>query len=176
MVNVSVDYLSWLMNIIEDEHHKNYKELCRYLFSIEFIWSVSGDENRSEDGKNLRSVYCDQTGQNYIYDSNPCSVLEMMIALAVRGSEDILWDGRNNYTSFLFWTMIDNLGLIDCVDGAFDIGYAIERIDIFLKRNYDKNGFGGLFRPSHFYFRVPKKWEKMEIWYQMQNWINDNFL
>lgn len=161
------------MNIVTDEDHFNYKILLDYLFRIEFIWSVNGDENRAADGLNLRSVYCDQIGiQEDILIDDPCSVLEMMIALAVRGSESILWDGENNWTPYLFWTMIDNLGLEECMDGAFDEAYVYEKIDIFLARKYDKNGVGGLFQ----IFPNPKNFSKMEIWYQMQNWISANFL
>lgn len=175
MTDILFDYKNWLMNIVIDENHLQYYKLFDFLFSIEFTWSVKGDENRAADGVHLRTVYSDQTGVQ-VSEDIPCSILEMMVALAVRGSEDILWDGENNWTPFIFWTMIDNLGLIDSVDGAFDYKYAVEKIDIFLRRKYSKEGVGGLFLPSTFLSQIPKKWEKMEVWYQMQNWLNENFV
>lgn len=165
-------YKNWLIDIVTDNDHLYYNNLLDCLFHIEFIWSVNGDENRAADGIHLRSVFCDQMNlSNDILVDDPCSVLEMMIALAVRGSEDILWDGENNWTPYLFWTMIDNLGLEECTDGAFDEAYVYEKIDIFLARKYDKNGVGGLFQ----IFPNPKNFQKLEIWYQMQFWISANF-
>ena len=175
MIDILSDYKNWLMDIVIDENHLHYNELFDFLFNIEFTWSVKGDENRAADGIHLRTVYYDQTGQ-VVSEDIPCNVLEMMVALSVRGSEDILWDGENNWTPFIFWTMVDNLGLIDSVDGAFDYEYVATKIDIFLSRKYSKSGFGGLFLPVPFLSQIPKKWEKTEIWYQMQNWLTANFV
>lgn len=175
MINSSVlDYKNWLMNIVIDEDHSCYNHLLTYLFSRDFHWSVPRDENRAIDGVHLREVFTDQYGYSSGMDG-PCTVLEMLIALSVRASEDILWDGENNWTPFIFWTMINNLGLIDAIDNNFYQHFVEEKIDIFLDRKYDKNGFGGLFLPSHFYSQIPKKWENLEVWDQMNVWINDNF-
>lgn len=174
MDNSSVsDYKNWLMNLVIDEDHSCYNCLLNFLFSKEFYWSVPRDENRAIDGIHLREVFKDQYG--YSDMDGPCTVLEMMIALSVRGAEDILWDGENNWTPFIFWSMIDNLGLIDSVDKNFYQSFVDDKIDIFLDRNYDENGVGGLFLPVPFFSQIPKKWEKLEIWDQMNNWINDIF-
>ena len=183
MINYQLDvYLNWLMGLIEDEGHLNYTELCRYLMSVDFRWSVRMDENRAADGVHLRLVFEDQTGYSFDNKDAPCTVLEMMIALALRGGEDILWDGENNWTPFIFWTMIENLGLKGYTDEYFleNRGYSDYDLEVkinnFLDRNYDKYGHGGLFyvvpKNSHF----PKNFQKLEIWYQMAAWINDNFV
>lgn len=174
MTNQLNDYKNWLVNLVIDEDHSCYNNLLNYIFNKEFYWSVPRDENRAIDGIHMREVFADQYG--YSCDMNgPCSVLEMMIALSVRGAEDILWDGENNWTPFIFWSMIDNLGLIDCVDSNFYQNYVDNKLEIFLSRNYDEKGYGGLFLPSHFYSQIPKKWKHLEVWDQMNLWINDIF-
>lgn len=160
-------YQNWLMDIVIDRGHQGYESLLDTLFNTEFYWSVKMDENRAADGIHLRTVFNDQTGYS-ISDYDPCSVLEMMIALAVRGSEDILWDGENNYTPYLFWTMIDNLGLSDCKNRGYNEQYVLENLRIFM----DRSGEISLFGLSHF----PKFAKSLEIWYQMQEWISQEFL
>lgn len=167
MTNVRDLYLNWLMNIVIDEEHQYCESIFDILFDREFYWTINMDENRAEDGIHLRKVFEDQTGHMY-EDDGPCNMLEMMVALAVRGSEDILWDGENNWTPFLFWSMVDNLDILEC-SSIEDIN---EKITRFLDRNYEKNGSGSLFVLSHF----PKNFQKLEIWYQMQYWISENFL
>lgn len=174
MTNLSDMYLNWLIGIVSDDVHTNYSYLCGYLLSREFYWSVKMDENRAEDGLNLRSIFADQTGIHVDFDG-PCTVLEMMIALSVRGAEDILWDGENNWTPFIFWSMIENLKLLEYTDDVLCDGYSNpeldRKIDDFLNRNYEKNGDGSLFKLSHF----PKSAKNLEIWYQMQEWICEHF-
>ena len=181
MINCQQDYVNWLIEIISDDEHYGYYELLNYLMSIDFRWSVPMDENRAEDGIHLRLVYEDLTGTP-LPDGDvqaPCKVLEMMVALSVRGAEDILWNGDTNWAPIIFWTMIANLGLLEYKDGLWSdhSSLEIERIiNDFLDRNYDENGVGGLFLPVHNFVPNPKKWKKIEIWYQMAYWINDNFL
>ncbi|MBP5596945.1 MAG: hypothetical protein J6Y02_16295 [Pseudobutyrivibrio sp.] len=165
------------MGIVTDSDHLNYRYLLDYLFHIEFTWSVKGDENRASDGLHLRSIFEDESGMSLkIFEDDPCNVLEMLVALSVRGSENILWDGENNWTPFIFWTMIDNLGLKDCMDGAFNEDYVEHQLLIFLERKYDENGRGGLFLPCPIFVPNPKNFQKLEIWYQMQYWISANFV
>lgn len=178
MSNVRELYEDWLMGIVADSDHLDYRYLLDYLFNIEFTWSVDGDENRAADGIHLRSIFEDESQITWriFNEDDPCSVLEMMVALSLRGSEDILWDGENDYTPFLFWTMIDNLELTNCTDRAFNESYVEEKIKIFLDRKYDENGRGGLFLPCPIFVPNPKNFSKIEIWYQMQYWINGNFV
>lgn len=171
------DYKKWLIGMVTDEDHLHYSLLLDYLFDTEFVWTIQGDGNRAEDGIHLRNVYCDSINQpTDIFEDGPCTVLEMMIALSIRCYEDILWDGENNWTPFIFWSMINNLGLIDSVDCNFNLDYVTEKIGIFLSRNYDENGVGGLFVCTDNLSHFPKSWKKLEIWYQMQKWISENFV
>lgn len=171
--HISDGYLNWLMDKISDT--EGYSKLFKALASREFIWTVQYDDNRAKDGLVLREKYCNETGKLSGLEGAGCTVLEMMIGLSIRVGEEILWDGETDYISIIFWEMIHNLRLNTETDNNFYDEYVEDRIDIFLNREYDIDGEGALFRPSHFYSQIPKKWAKLEIWYQMQNWLNDNF-
>ena len=175
MINTKDDYLRWLMGIVCDEEHQNYDKLLYFLYSYEFSWIVKMDENRANDGIHLRNVFCDQFGYYPAVDGAPCSVLEMMISLSVNCSEDILWDGETNWTPIIFWSMIENLGLSDSTDSNWNRYFVDMKIGVFLERKYENDGSGGLFKLNPSLSQIPKNFKKMEIWYQMQYWISENF-
>lgn len=68
-----------------------------------------------------------------------------------------------------FWGMVENLGLIFMTDSRFDRRYTEERIDIFLDREYESNGDGGLFTAEH----CREDMRTVEIWYQMCWYLDD---
>ena len=110
------------------------------------------DANREEDGIDLRYRFITEVGipknyqEVYAYLDGPCSVLEMMIALAIRCEESIMDDPDiGDRTSEWFWLMMKNLGLDYMSDRKFDRDIAEEKISIFLDRRYKRNGEGGLF-------------------------------
>lgn len=171
-------YFSWLTDIVCDPYHKvNYYQLLYALFDREFIWNVEKDSNRAADGIDLRDDFARE--QNlYSYEicmsmlKGPCSVLEMMVALARRCENEIMTDHHfGDRTNYWFWEMIDNLELTEMRDDNFDVQYVLYSIDIFLHRRYRQDGTGGgMFwaKDSNFDFR------KIELWYQMMQWL-DNF-
>ena len=176
MTRINDDYLNWLKSIVVcDEEHQEYNNLLYFLYEQEFYWSVKGDENRAGDGTHLRSVFCDQFGYLPIRLDAPCNVLEMMVSLSVRCSEDILWDGETNWTPIIFWSMIENLGLIDSIDSNWNRYFVETKIGIFLERKYENDGSGGLFKLNPSVSQIPKNFKKLEIWYQMQDWIFEKF-
>ena len=92
---ISKAYFRFLTDIVCDNYHRvNYAKLLKDLFAREFIWSVEKDVNRSMDGIDLREDF--SASQNhYPYDiidesfkGQPCSVLEMMVAMASRKRDD----------------------------------------------------------------------------------------
>ena len=112
MGNVVVDnaYYEWLLNKIE-YHDCCFDTVLEMLHATTFRWSVANDDNRAEDGITLRSIFMDEENWSTCprYDE-PCSCLEMMIALANRMENDIMWDGEKDRTAEWFWIMIRNLG------------------------------------------------------------------
>lgn len=177
MVPAEEAYFDWLTDIIRNDGQiKEYSELLYLLYSREFYWSVDHDENRAEDGLTLRRKFADEYDIDDHFLDGPggseCSVLEMMVALADRCENEIMYDPDEGDRAWVwFWGMIENLGLTGMDDRHFDARYANRILDIFLDREYEKNGKGGLFVVTD-----PKKnMSHVEIWYQMHAWLDENF-
>lgn len=137
------------------------------LHNIEFRYSIQMDENRADDGIELRYRFarekrCEDYDIDYL--DGPCSVLEMMIALAIRCEEDIMDDpSYGNRTGQWFWGMVVNLGLGSMTDSRYNKRFVDNCIDIFLNREYEPDGRGGLFRIRNCEYDL----RTVEIWYQL---------
>ena len=78
--------------------------------------------------------------------SRPCSVFEMILALAIRCEEDIMDNTEfGNRIGQWFWRMIVNLGLGPMTDINFDREYTDDVIQRFLDRDFEPDGRGSLF-------------------------------
>ena len=150
------DYFRWLKSQIEQRENHRYDDLLEWLFYQDFYSILPMDENRARDGEALRMEYGIQLNR-------PCSMFEMLIALARRMNFVLqeLSDPPNikNY----FWGFIENLGL-DSNDE--DLNYILIRR--FLERRYERNGKGGLFPLN----RYTKDQRGVEIWYQMMSYVD----
>jgi hypothetical protein len=155
---------------------RSWRKLLGFLFDREFTYTLSMDENRADDGIDLRYRFLFETKNDSpalrkALDDRPCSVLEMMVALALRCEEHIMSDSSiGNRTGHWFWSMVQNLGLSSMYDSIFDYSSARHVIMRFLNRDYQPNGAGGLFRISD--ERVDLR--DMEIWYQMMWYLGSN--
>lgn len=171
--NVYERYFDWLCDLICKDRFANqnsFYRLLSYLYDTEFRYSMSRDSNRAEDGIDLRRRFL----YDYVDDvdmtiEHPCSVLEMMVALAIRCEECIMDDAdKGDRTGQWFWTMITNLGLGSMTDDRFDERCVDDVIERFLNREYEPNGRGGLF-----YIRnCDQDLRSVEIWYQLCWYLN----
>lgn len=171
------DYFEWLLKIIHATNQPegvSFKRLLRLLHEIEFEYLMIKDRNRAEDGMDLRYRFAyEYDGAEYAerYLNGPCSMLEMMVALAVRCEEDMMEDTRyGDRTGQWFWGMIVNLGLGGMTDNRFDEPYIRESVERFLDRKYAPNGKGGLFTVRNSTMDM----RKVEIWIQLL-WYLDVF-
>jgi hypothetical protein len=134
------------------------------------------DGNRAEDGMDLRYRFGDENSYDQALiatylDDRPCSVLEMLIALAIRCEEQIMDDPDiGDRTGLWFGNMIYNLNLHTMHNSDFDREYVDEVIDIFLNRKYERDGRGGLFTVKN----APRDLRDVEIWYQLCWYLNEN--
>ena len=169
MSNYVVDnaYYEWLLNKID--YNDGYDTELETLFHVTFTWNVANDDNRAKDGIILRSVFMsEEDWSTEPCENYDCSVLEMMIALAMRIENDIMWDGETDKTSKWFWIMFRNLGLDETMSSAevYDI------LDRFLLRKYAYDGTGGLFPLGK---NATEDQRNVEIWYQAQSYLMENF-
>lgn len=166
-------YFEWLLRIIDCPDC--YRKLMEKLDSRQFTWTIRMDENRAEDGLALRDKFLDEYG--YTPDQSdifirPCSVLEMMVALACRIDDDIMFDpAYGDRAPEWFWIMITNLGLDGMDNDNFNNQNVDEILNVFLARTYMMNGTGGLFPLKHPNFNQ----RRVEIWYQMSSFLGENF-
>ena len=171
-------YFNWLCNIVCGERYStaiSYRMLLERLHTTPFRYSIPRDRDRADAGTDLRWKYvqCEMHHDRYDealrYLDGPCSVFEMMVALAMHCDEHIMDDPLiGERTGQWFWGMIRNLGLGSMNDRSFDVEYVDERIDIFLDREYEPDGRGGLF-----YIRgCDRDLRDVEIFYQLCWYLN----
>ena len=152
---LSNDYFEWLFDLVCGERYAkqiSYRKLLRHLHCLAFQYIIPFDQNRAEDGIGLRYRYALFNGYEDSPEvvlnvlDGPCTVLEMLIALAIRCEEDIMDDPRfGDRSSQWFWGMIRNLGLGSMKDNNFDEQLVNDVITRFLNREYEPDGRGGLF-------------------------------
>lgn len=175
-IDVHELYLSWIYAMIFP-YTSGYHRLCQQLYDIDFRFSVPMDMNREEDGIALRYRFTcesDIDGRiiSSVLDNKPCSVLEMMAALALRCEEDIMSSPENgDRTSDWFWRMLCSLNIQAMTDDNYNEKTVERAINRMLDRQYASDGKGGLFTVH----RKHRDMRKAEIWYQMC-WYMDELL
>ena len=171
-------YFTWLCSLIHDKHQPksiSYEKLLERLHSIDFVYSSPRDQNRAQDGLDLRYRFAIEHDLENVVDrvlrqlNGCCSVLEMMVALALRCEETIMDDPRiGNRTGQWFWGMVTNLGLGSMRNDRFDRDVVDQAIFRFLNRDYEPDGKGGLFTVRD----CDRDLRTVEIWYQLCWYLN----
>lgn len=173
---IKKEYFEWLYKQVcglrtpEDVSHL---KICSHLHDREFTFIIPNDVNRAIDGCDLRYRFAEEIGDRTVIDIlyGPCSVLEMMVALAIRIEETIMYNTEyGDRTTQWFWSMMYNLGINNMSDEVYDMNVADDIIDIFLNRDYEYDGKGGLFRIRD----TADDLRQFEIWTQVC-WYLDNF-
>lgn len=153
----------------------SYNRLLLYLFNTDYRYVIPRDVNRMYDGLAMRyrfSMECGDPNVESYWANKPCSVLEMMVALAVRMEEDLMNSFRHgDRTGEWFWKMLKSLGLDSMTDRSFDREYVDMVLDIFMSQQYEPNGKGGLFIING----LNEDLRNYEIWAQM-NWYVDSIM
>ena len=167
------DYFDWLYFLVVPNPSRNqFRKLLTMLHSMEFRYYVDYDENRASDGENLRWYYVDDGGNDAILKwKQPCTVLEMIISLAMH-MDDIVGDTEGELDiKHWFWVMIDNLHLGWMTDDQYEKAYVYGRVSMFLNRDYEPDGEGNIiYIPG-----CKEDLRDVEIWWQMC-WYLDSIL
>jgi hypothetical protein len=163
-------YFEWLYAQVCSVRLKNpsrtHRNLLSLLFDKDFVWFVPNDDNRIEDGRDLRIEFLEeneiQLGDDIWLRGN-CSVLEVFIGICRRlefetGRESQDW----------FWELMENLDLRHYNDRAHIPRDRIEDIlNRVIFRTYSYDGRGGLFPLE----RADRDQRETEIWYQISAYV-----
>jgi hypothetical protein len=167
-------YFVWLYGLVASpdimDPELSYWRLLKQLYEKQFVWFVSRDDNRTEDGKELRLEFLRQEGLHK-RDVDPgwieigCSFLELMIAMSGRLQFEIDPDSS---LAYWFWeVLMENIGLRHCNDAIYaadlehcDVDEVLNRV---IFRQYEPDGTGGFFPLQH-----PDQDQRgVELWYQL---------
>jgi len=171
-------YFEWLYSQIgplkNRNPDRNFWHLCRQLYSTEFIWFVPNDDNRVEDGKELRAAFPSSSRESWddphdLFRDLGCSMLEMLVALAKMAAFE---SGRSQVE--WFWRFMHNLELDGYSDRVYSrsVGRGVvegveEVLDRLNNRTYSRDGRGGLFPLRH----ARQDRREIELWYQMSSYL-----
>lgn len=162
------DYLVWLESQVQirpRNRRTTYRQLLMTLYCTEFVWFVPNDDNRAEDGLDLRIEFINDTGLEPTREFHAlgCSMLELMIGLARRLSFE-----AGGETDRWFWRLVENIGLINCSDDSGvvlrDVENVLERV---IFRTYMPDGRGGFFPLKE----ADEDQRQVELWYQLTAYV-----
>jgi hypothetical protein len=165
-------YFNWLCAkvIVTDKSTPSltHWKLLRLLHNTEFIWQLMGDDNRAEDGMDLRYEFvmaADIPDDEHWRTESGCSLLEMFIGFS-RRAEFQTGDRARDW----FWEFMTNLGLEEWNDGS-DVPeeQIVDVLDTLVWRTYNANGYGGIFPLDN----PTSDQRKVEIWYQFCDYLVD---
>ena len=165
--NILNDYFDWLYSLVNKKRssRRSYKKLLSLLHSIEFVYERDFDSNRAADGVDLRWRYVyDGGGDEDILEwREPCTVLEMMIALCFH-MNNIMENSDDDCTvAHWFWMMISNLGLDDMTDSKFKTTKVKDAIYRFMYREFEPDGEGNIIKIED----CESDLREIDIWWQM---------
>ena len=158
-------YYYYLCDLVGIEN--GYDKVLELLYMEPFISLIPNDDNRIEDGLAIRKKFAYGMGSDTVPYNGPCSVFEMLVALADRMAYLILDPIRGKATepNEIFWIFIKNLTLRP---GSPKNRTIIKK---FVKREYRYDGYGGVFpilNPTEDQTRI-------EIWYQMMAYLDSHY-
>lgn len=171
---VNSDYFEWMYDLVCKDRFApsiTYRQLLTFLHDTEFVYFVPYDENRAAEGIALRYRFCllHDCEELEHFIEGPCSVLEMIVAVAIRCEENLMLDPEmGDRTGQWFWGMITNMGLGSMSDSNYNEWLVNDVVTRFLNREYEPDGRGGLF--------TVRGWNRdmrtAEIWHQLMAYIN----
>lgn len=169
-------YLEWLYGLVAAVRNRNparsYWKLLKQLYTTEFVWLVSNDDNRVEDGKELRFEFVAEQGSDGVdtdWMNLGCSMLEMLVALARRASFETTLSADE-----WFWILLRNIGLDRYSDTVYTSANKAEITDVLervIYRTYNHTGRGGLFPLKY----TTHDQRKVELWYQLSEYLMEEY-
>ena len=172
-------YFCWLIELVGDGYLEFcYQKLLWKLYSTPFYYELDYDKNRAVDGLFLRRKYYQhvanmpeplmKNGEEY-----PCSVLEMMVALARQAEDNLTYDpDSGDSTGRWFSVILSNLGLKDFDDYSFNEAKIDRILTNFMHHNYAPDGTNGSAFPCP---GINRDMRKSDLWWQLGAYFMQNF-
>lgn len=166
-------YFEWLYDRVKGVY---YDELLKKLYNRPFYIDKSDrDYSRVVDGLKLRAEFNAQHPKYKVSKSRKCSFLEVLIAMAARFDDEIMYEEKYGDRSIdWFWCFIDNMGLSHATDSNWNHHwdrFVDDKCSAIINRDYKKNGVGGLFtirnHPNDDIRMIP-------LWTQLNWWLDEN--
>jgi hypothetical protein len=155
-------YYDWLVSQIHIPNDNEYNHLFERMYNLEFVWTVPNDDNRVQDGLDLRTEFLNSSRGRL--DLQGVSFLEVLIALSRR----LAFTASGDPTIWA-WKLIKNLRLNKMSDPLTHerANRVDEILDAVIWRTYSYDGQGGFF-PLNF---PAEDQTKVEIWYQLNAYV-----
>jgi hypothetical protein len=169
-------YFDWLCSLVMfPDNDKTYLGLMQMMHDKEFVWTVGNDDNRIQDGRDLRQYYLymskvldeqHPTLTRTLTHIEAVSVLEVLIGLSSRVAFLMDSDPR-----FWAWKLIENLRLHKMNDpiDRYKEETINEILDTLIWRTYEYDGSGGFFPLAS----PDRDQTLIEIWYQMCAYVSE---
>jgi hypothetical protein len=162
MNQIDQNYYEWLTTQIGIPNEQTYFDLFERMHNLEFVWTVPNDNNRLQDGLDLRLEFLRGTRHSLFLGG--ATFLEVLIALSRRvafigGGDPYIWA----------WKLLKNLRLNKSYDPLRDekSNKVNDILDAVIWRTYERDGRGGFFPLKH----SVEDQTKVEIWYQMNAYV-----
>ena len=162
MKQINYRYYEWLISQIDIPNGKSYNDLFEKMHNLEFVWTVPNDDNRVQDGLDLRPEFANGKVSDLVLEG--VTFLEVLIALSRRLAFTAGGDARR-----WAWVLIKNLRFHKMADPLSEQKAAIvdDKLDAVIWRTYQRDGRGGFFPLRN----TLEDQTKVEIWYQMNAYV-----
>src|SRR5664279_4859685 len=104
MTQTDYDYFDWLISQIAIPNNKTYYDVFNRMHNLEFVWTIPNDDNRVQDGLDLRVEFLTGTRKRLVL--NGVTILEVLVSLSRRTAFTAGGDSRR-----WAWKLIKNLQL-----------------------------------------------------------------
>lgn len=159
---IDYDYFNWLVSQIAVPPDKSFNEMFSIMHNTEFHWTVPNDDNRLQDGIDLRSDFLN--GRRAKLHLFGATFLEIVVSLSQR-----LAFQTSQPANRWAWRLIKNIRLNKMSDPLTreKVSIVKDTLDTLIWRTYREDGRGGFFPLKH----PDEDQTKVEIWYQMNKYI-----
>lgn len=164
------EYFVWLVEWIDDGDRDDMLPVLSYLFKKEYVWYTDLNATQAMSSMDLRERF-DPDNADEAKEERPCSVLELLVALAVDIEENICGVYGHENPARWFWEWLNNLGIDDrCTGRGYSKDYLDQCIDDWLEGDITRSGKRSPFPIK----RKGVDQRKKTLWMQCMAYVNEN--